>query len=557
MKKRLFLFAFAIAGIVLLSGCQENGTDPRNETPVNFNAGSVLDLTRTAYSGVLDDNGIERIDWLVGDMMLLWSDYAVTENTTSPENSAAYRIENETDITEDGHISRARVKPTLGKGLYWPESPTGTYRFWGLYPHGEQDGAGGISDVLTFNKSVSDGVVNYEVSGFKIKNTQIVTASTETKTKQFKVNGTPTDLTLGVYKPDMVQAIQLAMNAAAPYKQDVTLDFYPAFTAFEFNIACRDMEVGLTSATLSYPDGVSGTFAATLAPEAGSTYAVTSGSTGDVTVTFPEGTKISNASGISFTVFALPQDFKKTTAGELTVKFVMNVDGTSRERTLKLNTSTGATGDKYFAACKKHVINGIMVPAGIYILDIGGNPIDWEPFEATTDFSSHVIVEDKFRVGGTGNLETNYNFETGEGYSEPIYNGSVFQTWKYINATLDLGITNAHWEVTFKPTAPHGGYWELLPEGVGCIWEDAFDIQVYDGETLLPGLTGQIMNKTLTIYIYPKASRDPSQSYSLIIPVIFSPNKNMEPAYNVDSEIQSVQSGGIFSYWRFIIPNTD
>ena len=62
MKKQIISIASIIlGGIILLAGCQKDGTTSKAGSLVKFTAG-LKPATRTAYSGQVSDN-FERIDW--------------------------------------------------------------------------------------------------------------------------------------------------------------------------------------------------------------------------------------------------------------------------------------------------------------------------------------------------------------------------------------------------------------------------------------------------------------------------------------------------------------
>ena len=124
--------------------------------------------------------------------------------------------------------------------------------------------------------------------------------------------------------------------------------------------------------------------------------------------------------------------------------------------------------------------------------------------------------------------------------------------------------TDPHFEVTFTPMAPFGGYWNLSTADAPSFGNtsqggaEGFQIFLDDGETLTDNWSsGQIMNQEVTLIIKPSAQRDPHKEYCMLIRASFSPNKNGEPAYSADSELQDVHGDGRYSYWKFVIPATE
>ena len=113
-----------------------------------------------------------------------------------------------------------------------------------------------------------------------------------------------------------------------------------------------------------------------------------------------------------------------------------------------------------------------------------------------------------------------------------------------------------HFVVKFKPFAPYGGYWQLIPEYIGEGSSDKFDIRIWDGYsyayTTAP--RGQIMNTEVEIHIYPKNySADDENVYAMIFKSYFSSSISFDPSISADSEFQEVHSDGRYSYGRFTL----
>lgn len=117
-----------LAGIVTftLSSCEDLFHTGKAGTPVSF--GVVVEAnrnhTKTAYSGYVDENNKERIDWVNDDKILIHM-----ESTGGTEDEKEYLIVN---IKEAGYRSEAQVSPVNGP-LVWEDEGT-QYKFVGIYP---------------------------------------------------------------------------------------------------------------------------------------------------------------------------------------------------------------------------------------------------------------------------------------------------------------------------------------------------------------------------------------------------------------------------------------
>ena len=130
MKKQIISIAsIVLGGIILLAGCQKDGTTSKAGSLVKFTAGLKPAATRTSYSGEVTNN-FERINWEEGDEIVIWSDKAVDRNNTSA-NYASYAI---SSPQASGVKSTASLNSlTDGNGLIWVDGEE-TYKFWGSSP---------------------------------------------------------------------------------------------------------------------------------------------------------------------------------------------------------------------------------------------------------------------------------------------------------------------------------------------------------------------------------------------------------------------------------------
>lgn len=328
------------AGILLsLAGCQKGTTSDNEGKLIQFGAKSGAP-TRTAYSGegtTGDDDELtwERIDWVSGDEVLIGSDKAFgRKNGTN--RYANYRIYG---VQSNGNISTASISDNDGKGLVWGDEPA--YTFYGIYPASAGDA------------NIADGSATYSI------------AATQS----------PKD-----GKTDMDQAVMLAMLSGVAPNKTVDLHFYPAYTAFEFVLKAANTDVDLTKVELVSDSDLVGTVTATIAEgtttnSVGQTIGASTFSTTDaakvLTYNFPEGTKVTKDTELTFTVFALPVDVVK-----LKLKFYVN-DTDYQSATLKKKVDGVLTDEVTFDACRKHKIYGLAIPDGQWHLYLEADVLDW------------------------------------------------------------------------------------------------------------------------------------------------------------------------------------
>ena len=529
------------AGIVLsLAGCQKDPSANLDGKTVRFTASSSSPRTetRTAFSGEgtqkmngevgeADEFGRktltwERIDWKPKDRIMIASNNATVNG--SDQKYATYKVAS-VSSSDDGKRSLALLEEMDGSEELFFNNNT-SYSFWGVYP-APQTGSDLVNGTAKFSFSAAQA--------------QSSTGSPETKTST-KDN----TKTLTILQPDMTQAVMLG-KVESVTSEKVEIDFYPAFTAFEFTLMAKDSDIDLESLVLESSKALTGSVTATIVSgedEVGrgkSTYTIEHSSTNSITYTFPDNTKITKSKYLAFTVFALPEDIVG-----LTLTFNLG-GGVTQKATLK-QTVNGVKQDITFARCKKHCLTGIAVKGG-WQFELGGQVLDWIPNQSKTNFSENVQAKPFNIVGAT---ETGNHEEAAYGYER-----------YYQLRTLNMNVQNPHFNVTFTPIAPLGGYWTLNPQSANVLdaqgGMEGFEIRIYDGEeeSTAGWSSGQIMNQPVELHIYPKADRDKSKEYRMIILSFFSPNKSGDPSYSADSEIQDVHGDGRYSYWTFVIPATE
>ncbi len=297
-KATILLAGAAIACMAVLSGCSK-GVFGYGGKAVTFTTTSGGSTTKTYYGDedkeVTDDNNVKHLiqplNWKNGDVITIASPQAIViDGQLAGEHASHYVVKD----ASEGVPSKARVDNEGTNGLTWlDEKVESGYDFYAIYPKFKEN-----SIELT-----AEGAVTAT-----IPNGQNLSGNSSQKT----IGG----ITYNVYQPNMDYAF---MTAAAHEvqpsdgKNAVSLEFTPAFTAFEFNVSSQDDEaIQLTSfellspkpsATEDAPDKIAGTFKMN-AGNLGSVN-VTAG-TNSITADLSSAPAIDGEKGLSFTVFALP-----------------------------------------------------------------------------------------------------------------------------------------------------------------------------------------------------------------------------------------------------------
>ena len=331
-KNNLLLIVTAIIALLAVPSCNKEFAG--KEIRFMASTSPFAAQTKTVYSGEVV--GYERIDWVAGDIIRIASDVARTEGG---DDYADYTMGTP---EASGVNSTSKATANSGAGLEWG---TGTHHFWGIYP----------SHAITVSGSAS-------ASGLSIPATQNVIDDVAHKT---------VTSTLTTFAPDLSNAWMLAdKSGVAEGASDLDLDFYPAFTAFEFTLGSQDaVTLKIKSFTISSTTSeLAGTFAVTAFADGGaSTFGNISSASTSISVSFGEGVDVTQTKSLTFTVLALPQ-----VLDNLSITFNIEKGGAPSTRTLALKySSTHATHPGEFisfAACKKHKITGLALPNGELLL---------------------------------------------------------------------------------------------------------------------------------------------------------------------------------------------
>ena len=558
MKKIVIaLNAALLLGAALLSaGCEGFGQKGR---PITFVTVTGEVGTKTTYGDDYAESTTtwQFIDWVTGDRMRIVSDYA--SDQSEPANFYADYKVTAAERPDGTHQSKATVESASasGHGLFWDEGHSGSYNFYAVYP---TPGTGAVNsigaDAAPGGDATPEQVVAWQFQLGRVNAT--LPASTAlpepSSTKKVDAQGhtLPDDATdfahtYNVYAPDMNYAVMTAAASVSSSNSDVDLLFKPAFTAFEFNLTTAQVgdeftiyDIRLTSTGDDY---LTGTYSMKAGADLSGSNVVTVDGTERyqyAALTSPAGVPLAAKAGITCTLFTLP----KANTGILTLK-ITTEDGTV-SLPLTGTDGTNPTSSAYiFQPGLKYRINLLKLNKRDWTYKITLAPGDypWDRSSQTTTFSQN-IQADKFEIENAKETGNNY-YPAG--------------TKQYQVRTLDMDNGKTYFVVKFKPKAPLGGYWQLIPESNGGLGTGAFKVEVWDTEEDegSSDLKGQIMNQTVTLHVTCNVTDDQrTEDHAIIIKGIFSTSADFDDysTYNADSELQDVHKDGSFSYWRFVIP---
>lgn len=324
--KHLFYLLAAALCLFGTTSCKKDftGKSIRFSAVTRSNAAT----TKTAYSGVVTE-GKERIDWVDGDQIKL-----AMKNDENANSSHVYAI---SDITTDGRYSKAGLEPDGGNGLEWG---TGTHDFWAAYPSTATFGNHSISGSISDNQTVS----------FIQKKNDVL-----------------------LYDTDMSGALMVAGLQTTPSDAGISLDFYPAFTTFDFTVGANDnititnfeMETEAYEEETSTVVPICGAYSANFNASGSMSHTFSSSSTSQtITVSFDDGAGndyhpiISTTTSMNFKVFALPLDITG-----VRIQFHL-----SNGRTHKLRLKKDDAW-LVFSACTKVNISGLLVPGADWYIN--------------------------------------------------------------------------------------------------------------------------------------------------------------------------------------------
>ena len=340
MKKTIRLFL--IAGLSLLAlSCQKAD---KNSGEIRFSA-SAEPSTKTVYGDYNTDFSHQDINWVQGDQIYIWSNYA----TVRTDPNRHYFTYNLVDI--DGRF--AKLSGT--DGLVYSEEHQGEtdYNFKAIYP------ATGVTSninndnqgTLTMTIPQNQGGVSGQVDG----------------------DGNIT------FPADMSYAYMRAEADGCPWKpfgntdQTINLKFYPFFTAFEISVTAQEGVENMSLRKVSMDgrivstkwDGLTGNIHISVP----SFYAGDYTNVKPAIYTFPEAVPLVPGKFVTFTIIALPDKYNS-----VDIYFELG-DGQIRQANLSSTT---------FAAMKKHRLYGLAVPGGFKIFSSRTN-LEIDPLEPVND----------------------------------------------------------------------------------------------------------------------------------------------------------------------------
>lgn len=542
MKNKHLLFLLAAGLVLSLTGCEKEPSDQKGDPKeVSFTVSTDTPETKAHYTGEGTGNAgsltWERISWDKGDPLLIWSDYAV-DRVGGGAHAAHYVVGNPKHVDNSGDYpnqSWSILNDNADLGLIYDDDHSdsdNTYSFWSIYPATAVTGTSPVGGTGNTANQVS-----FQIHASQEKYGDAVEATITRANTTFKVDS---------LKPNMNQAVMLAAVEGAAYNSDVELKFYPAFTAFEFELLTEEEELTLSKVVLTSSSNLAGTVTATVKAgtrsDAGSgnvigkstyTYAETAKS---LTFNFPDGTKLTPettegqnttpAKGVIFTVFALPQDITG-----MTLEF-FDKDGISFAKGELKNNKQPIT----FAACKKHCIRGIKVKNtwNFKYLTLDIAPLDWVPVESEIS-SGDGVQATQFNVVGAHNLRE---------LKDAAVNASTTMTDSEKQAALAANKAYRQWwvfdagetvTVTYKIMMPKTGTWNV--EVLGDT--DSFTVSPTSGT--LAGSNASATYITLTITSNATAKK------SIYLKTTVTSGGE---TYNLDSETQLYDMRG---YHYFIV----
>lgn len=545
---QLLALVSVIGGMALLAGCQkENWGRKGSAKEVKFGAKAHSSVdTRTAYMDYDGTSNHQNIKWLSSDKIRIyspdaarrnaveagpesadnpyyyWADYQIVPDGSDPTKGTLKNLSNDGPSTNPGY-DQGEVGDSydVGNGLVWLNENSAT--FYGVYP------------VPSGKNGTGSGVADGQFT--------------------FLIPSTQTFSEMG----DMDIAFMTAKTSASK-GENVVLNFYPDFTAFEISLKSEDQEssVKLKSFTIGTHetgsgDNLNGEYTVNLRgtksyglPTDASTHGKTITSTPSSPVTIPAG---DTADPLVFTVFALPR-----TLSNLYIQF-NTVDTDGVEKSWKLDLTKKGEDNEFhpidFAACKKHRIYGLALPNAwqFKVITIDEeDKIDWYDVAVSADTDNYPEAT-QFVVTGAKNGRKTTDPDQEE-YPEGRDNKAYRQYW--------LFKTGQTVTVSFKILAPEGGTWSVVPQGD----TDKFNVvQVITSgnttttSTTLSGniaakATGDQVSQTTTVTLQiTSTSTDQAQLYfkTYVTDHAATPTK-----YSIDSETQLYDMRG---YHYFVLNN--
>ena len=357
MKKTIRLFL--IAGLALLVfSCQK--ADKYSGQEIRFTA-SAEPQTKTAYGpyDTTDPNQAtqQAIHWVEGDQILIYSDYAVKRYNPNQHYSVYDVVDINSSSPNKAKLDNPASDPN---GLVYVEDKMGDsdYNFMAIYP--------ATSEVINGVSQMLDDNIGPDSYIFSIPGNQTRPAG-----KSNIVDGNNVTI-----PTDMSYAFMVAEAAGKPwmayhdYTETINLQFYPAFTAFEFTLTAAPAfdgeRIPLTSVELlhlvdlHYPPENAPVSTIVEQGWAGKQLLLNNSLSYERLIyTFPAETYLEAGKTLTFTVIALPISNTKRDYNNLKLIFTL---GDGQVRTAIPSDNSGH--DLYFEPRMKHRLYGLAVPGG-------------------------------------------------------------------------------------------------------------------------------------------------------------------------------------------------
>ena len=525
MKKNLILRVIILIAAVpaVLASCQKF---QKAGSRINFSASIINGArTKTVYGDLNGAGNQQDIKWAAGDQISIYSSNTAIASTSSNQNNAAYglsiKASDNTSATLNG-----------SDALIW--NSEGDVDFYGVYPY----------DVVPLS---TVGQFSMEI---------------------------PVNQSSNFGETSIVPGYMVAKTPYTAGTSEVSIDFYPVFSAFEVHLKnSESSEITLKKFAIKTDNSsynLAGEFTAdwTTASSTGegASYTITNGLGQEVYIELPDGTTISDTEEQVLTLYLTPFEYSGL---YLEVTFIREGETAESVRKLQLKNNDSFIT---FAPRNKFIINGLALDGGeIWILNLSGNVEPWNGESRTIEQS--VSISGKVRIQNA--IETtdawknnnggkaNHYFDTywseqgsaGYGVTDSSHPDNYDKNYQIRTLNRDLPPSQRYFVMTFTPTAPVGGYWQLIPQYREGDTQSPLHFRF---ERSLPSggkseeLLGQILTTQETIKIYP-VDWDPSDvnTYSVWFTCVFSTSPSFTSSINADSEFQDVHSDGRFSYWVF------
>lgn len=330
--RHLWLLLSAILCIAAFASC--NKLSASGAIKFRAKTHGAMPPTKTTFSGQTfegADGTYERIDWADGDKITL-----AMSTPSAAWSSLEYTI---SEVSASSQYSNAKLEAEGENGLQWGE---GIHDFWAVYP----------SSATVADHTLSASIPASQVAYYDKKKNDVL-----------------------LFNPDMSKALMIASCQADPENtSSISLDFYPAFTTFDFTVKANDniYITGFEMETDTYysEEGINVPLWGTVVADFGSNMSCTLSTPASAQenrtteLSFDDGSgssfhpQISTTTSMNFKVFALPQDITG-----VRISFHLN-NGVTHSLRLKQNNEWIT-----FPAGIKAKISGLLVPGADWYIN--------------------------------------------------------------------------------------------------------------------------------------------------------------------------------------------